>query len=94
MHRFKFVVPFLLALLLVPSICLAEEHFQLPKDLSIFWIVPFVCMLLSIAICPLVVPHFCEHNFGKVAGFWGLCFLVPCALAFGFGNAFLSILPF
>ena len=88
MHRFKFVVPLLLALLLVPSLCFAEEHFQLPKDLSILWVVPFVCMLLSIAICPLTVPHFWEHHFGKVAAFWGLAFLVPCALVFGFGNAF------
>lgn len=88
MHRFKFISALLLAMLLVPSICLAEGHFQLPNDLSIMWVVPFVCMLLSIAICPLVVPHFWEHHFGKVALFWGLAFLVPCALVFGFGNAF------
>ncbi len=88
MHRLKFTLPLLLALLLVPSLCFAEEHFHLPSDLSIFWVVPFVCMLLSIAICPLTVPHFWEHNFGKVAAFWGLAFLVPCALVFGFGNAF------
>ena len=67
MHRFKFISALLLAMLLVPSICLAEGHFQLPNDLSIMWVVPFVCMLLSIAICPLVVPHFWEHHFGKVA---------------------------
>ena len=88
MHRFKFISALLLAMLLVPGICFAEGHFQLPNDLSIMWVVPFVCMLLSIAICPLVVPHFWEHHFGKVAGFWGLAFLVPCALTFGFGNAF------
>lgn len=88
MHRFKFILSLLLALLLVPSICLAEEHFHLPSDLSILWVVPFVCMLLSIAICPLTVPHFWEHHFGKVAAFWGLAFLIPCALVFGFGNAF------
>ena len=89
MHRFKLSSVLLLAMLLVPSLCFAEgQHFQLPKDLSILWVVPFVCMLLSIAICPLAVPHFWEHNFGKVAGFWGLAFLIPCALTFGFGNAF------
>jgi len=52
-------------------------------ELSAFWAVPFVCMLLSIAVCPLTVPHFWEHNFGKIAVFWGLAFLVPCALVFG-----------
>ena len=87
MHRFKFILPVLAALLLMPGVCLAAEHFHLPKDLSIFWVIPFVCMLLSIAIGPLACPHFWEHHFGKVAGFWGLAFLIPCAIAFGFGNA-------
>ena len=36
-------------------------------ELSILWVVPFVCMLLSIAIGPLAVPHFWHHHFGKVA---------------------------
>ena len=87
MQRFKFVLSLLVAMLLVPSICLAEGHFQLPKDLSIIWIVPFVCMLLSIALGPLTVPHFWEEHFGKIAAFWGLAFLIPCAMVFGCGNA-------
>ena len=44
-------------------------------------------MLLSIALCPLTVPHFWEHHFGKVAVFWGLAFLVPCLFVFGFDTA-------
>lgn len=52
-------------------------------ELSIIWTIPFVCMLLSIAIGPLAVPHFWHHHFGKVALFWGLAFLVPCAMAYG-----------
>ena len=56
-------------------------------ELSILWAVPFVCMLLSIAICPLIMPHFWHHHFGKVAVFWGLAFLVPCAMAYGFQMA-------
>ena len=31
-------------------------------ELSILWVVPFVCMLLSIAIGPLAVPHFWHHH--------------------------------
>jgi Na+/H+ antiporter NhaD/arsenite permease-like protein len=88
MRHLKFVVSLLLSMLLVPSLCFAEGHFHLPADLSIAWVIPFVCMLLSIALGPLTVPHFWEHHFGKVAVFWGLAFLVPCALVFGFGNAF------
>ncbi len=52
-------------------------------ELSIIWTIPFVCMLLSIAIGPLAVPHFWHHHFGKVALFWGLAFLVPCAMVYG-----------
>ncbi|MDR3073219.1 MAG: sodium:proton antiporter [Deltaproteobacteria bacterium] len=56
--------------------------------LSIIWVVPFVCMLLSIAIFPLVAGEFWHHHFGKVAAGWGLAFLIPCAIAFGIGTAF------
>lgn len=51
------------------------------------WVVPFVCMLLSIALGPIVVPHFWHHHYGKVALFWGLAFLVPCWLVYGGGLA-------
>ena len=81
MRRFKFILPLLAALVLMPSLCLAGEHFHLPHDLSILWVIPFVCMLLSIALGPLTVPHFWEHHFGKIAVFWGLAFLVPCGMA-------------
>ncbi|MHB8125778.1 MAG: sodium:proton antiporter [Desulfitobacteriaceae bacterium] len=49
-----------------------------------YWsILPFVGMLLSIAICPLVNGHWWEHNEGKVSAFWALVFLIPFFLAFG-----------
>ena len=51
--------------------------------LSLIWSLPFVGLLLSIALLPLVAPHFWEHYFGKVAGVWALLFLLPCAVAFG-----------
>jgi Na+/H+ antiporter NhaD/arsenite permease-like protein len=40
-------------------------------------------MLLSIALFPLLAAHFWEHNFGKVAIFWSLAFLVPATLLLG-----------
>ena len=66
---------------------LHEMGANLGKELGVMWILPFVCMLLSIAICPLAMPHFWHHNFGKVAVFWGLAFLVPFAMAYGFSLA-------
>jgi len=56
----------------------------LGKDLGVIWVVPFACMLLSIAIFPLTLPHFWHHNFGKVSAFWSLAFLAPFTIAYGF----------
>lgn len=55
--------------------------------LSIIWVAPFICMLLSIALFPLLAGDIWHHHFGKIAAFWGLCFLVPCAVIFGIGTA-------
>ncbi len=55
--------------------------------LSILWAVPFVGMLLSIAIFPLANPHFWEHHQGKIAAFWAALTMIPLSLAAGFGTA-------
>jgi Na+/H+ antiporter NhaD/arsenite permease-like protein len=51
--------------------------------LSLFWSIPFAGLILSIALLPLLAPHFWEHHFGKVAALWSLALLLPCAVAFG-----------
>ena len=56
-------------------------------ELSVYWAIPFACMLLSIALGPMIVPHFWDHHFGKVSVFWGLAFLVPCAIVYGVNTA-------
>ncbi|MCB9948501.1 MAG: sodium:proton antiporter [Rhodospirillaceae bacterium] len=53
------------------------------SELTLFWIVPFVGILLSIAIFPLVVPHFWHHHFGKISAIWALGFLIPFAVVYG-----------
>lgn len=52
-------------------------------SVSLLWCIPFLGILLSIALMPLIAPHFWHHNYGKVSLFWGLSFFV-CFL-FGFG---------
>lgn len=64
---------------------------EIGKQLGVIWVVPFACMLLSIAIMPLAIPHFWHHHYGKVAGFWGLAFLVPFAMVHGFELALYSV---
>ena len=61
-------------------------------ELSVYWVIPFVCMLLSIAIAPLTIPHFWEHHYGKVAVFWGMCFLIACAAVYGYNVALYEFL--
>ena len=39
-------------------------------ELSIAWAIPFAGILLSIALCPMLVPHFWHNHFGKVAVAW------------------------
>ncbi len=51
--------------------------------LGLFWSVPFAGLILSIALLPLLTPHFWEHHFGKVAALWSFALLLPCAAAFG-----------
>ncbi|QRG06461.1 sodium:proton antiporter [Xanthobacter dioxanivorans] len=51
--------------------------------LSPLWAIPFVGMLLSIALFPLLASHFWHHHYGKVALFWGLAFVIPFAATYG-----------
>ncbi len=56
-------------------------------SLSILWAVPFVGMLLSIAIFPLANPHFWEHHQGKIAAFWAALIMIPLSFVAGLGPA-------
>ncbi len=60
--------------------------------LGVVWSIPFAALLLSIALLPLLAPHFWEHHFGKVASFWALALLVPCTIAFGVGATTTEVL--
>ena len=53
-------------------------------DLSILWVFPFVGILLSIAIFPLLAHDFWHHNFGKISAFWAALFIIPFLFHTGF----------
>lgn len=44
------------------------------SSLSLLWVIPFLGILLSIALFPLLAPHFWHHHYGKVSLFWGTLF--------------------
>ena len=52
-------------------------------ELSVLWAIPFVGILLSIAICPLVVPHFWHNHFGKVSFAWAMLTFIPLVAVYG-----------
>ena len=41
-------------------------------ELSVYWAIPFACMLLSIALGPMIVPHFWDHHLARFpfSGAW------------------------
>ncbi len=58
---------------------------RLGEVLPLWSVLPFVGILLSIAIFPLAAPEFWHHHFGKVSAFWGLLFAIPFVIAFKHG---------
>jgi len=70
-------------LILLPSMVFSagSEHGTAPhlngEGLAIFWVIPFVGILLSIAVLPLVAAQFWHHNFGKVSLFWAASLILP-----------------
>ena len=55
------------------------------------WALPFAGMLLSIALGPILFPHFWELNYGKFAAFWAALVLVPLVLLRGFEPALVAL---
>ena len=68
-----------------------QGHPDLGPHLPLWSCIPFACMLLSIALFPLVAPEFWHHHFGKVSAFWAACLGIPFLLAFK-GQALYEIL--
>jgi Na+/H+ antiporter NhaD/arsenite permease-like protein len=72
------------------------------RSLGLAWSLPFVGMLLSIALGPLLFPHFWEDHRGKISAFWALLAIIPMAVFAGPGTtlhavahtALLEYIPF
>src|SRR5947209_7210308 len=55
--------------------------------LSLVWTVPFVGLLLSIALGPLLAARLWHHHYGRISLGWALATGVPLTLSFGAGPA-------
>jgi Na+/H+ antiporter NhaD/arsenite permease-like protein len=76
-------------LVLFPALAMAADFDG--ASLSVWWSIPFIGILLSIALFPLLAPIFWHHHFGKIAAVWALAFLVPFAATFGTYLAFQNL---
>ncbi|NNG05698.1 MAG: sodium:proton antiporter [Inquilinus sp.] len=61
-------------------------------ELGLISVVPFVGILLSIAVFPLVLPNFWHRHFGKISAIWAIAFLFPFAINFGLPLAVFELL--
>ncbi len=70
--------------LALPGQALAVEGggADLGASLPLWAIIPFVGILLSIAVFPLVAPEFWHHHFPKISAAWALVFAVPFIVAY------------
>jgi Na+/H+ antiporter NhaD/arsenite permease-like protein len=57
-------------------------HINLGEVLPLWSCIPFACMLLSIALFPLLAPRFWHHHFGKVSAFWAVSLGLPFLIAY------------
>lgn len=65
-------------------------HADLGKVLPLWSVIPFIGILLSIALFPLLAEKFWHHHFPKVSAFWALAFAIPFVVAYG-GDALYEI---
>ena len=55
----------------------AHGGHDIGTELPVWTALPFAGILLSIALCPLLMPHFWHNHFGKISTLWSLLFAVP-----------------
>ena len=64
---------------------------ELGMELPLWNAIPFVGILLSIAIFPLIAPHFWHRHFPKISAAWALIFAIPFLIVYK-GHAVYEIL--
>ena len=58
-----------------------------PAQLSLIWGIPFIGLLVSIALVPMASHKFWHDHFGKISAAWVVVLVAPMALQFGTSTA-------
>ncbi len=83
-----FLVLLFFLIILCPGLAAGASHegghgnINLGEILSLYSTIPFIGILLSIALMPLFAPEFWHHHFGKVSAFWAFVIAVPLLAAY------------
>jgi len=85
---FKVLMTLLFGLLSTPAYAAGALD---GSQLNLLWVIPFVGILLSIALFPLLAPDFWHHHFGKVSAFWAAMILIPMLVFQGWDTTFYEI---
>ena len=65
-----------------PNASQTHGHVDLGATLPLWSCIPFACMLLSIALFPLVAPELWHHHFGKISAFWAASLGIPFLIVY------------
>ena len=57
-------------------------HMNLGEVLPLWSCIPFACILLSIALFPLLAPSIWHHHFGKISAFWAASLAIPFLIVY------------
>jgi Na+/H+ antiporter NhaD/arsenite permease-like protein len=60
-------------------------------ELTLPWALPFLGILLSIALLPMLAHHFWEHHQGKIATFWAALIIIPLFALHDSGTAIAAL---
>lgn len=78
MKRHLHILYIILLLFFMPFACFAADNStSLGSILPLGSVLPFIGILLSIALIPLIFPRFWHRHFPKVSFFWAVVFAVP-----------------
>lgn len=67
----------------MPAQGMAGLHMLDGSALSLQWGIPFVGMLASLALLPLMIPSVWHHHFGKITLGWSLLIIIPLFYVYG-----------
>ena len=88
----KKLFPLLAVLAVTAALCVAILDTGEAGVIPFWMCIPFAGLLLSIAIFPVVCPHWWERSQPAVVALWSLLFLIPYAGRMGFGGAVETVL--